>query len=96
MNAYVLKVNGERQEAVPCQRDGVLSPKTFSLRELQDIVGGFIEVLHLTDEVFMVVDEEGKLKGNFVNMEATKMVRKCGYDDYIVGDVLVCRSDMIE
>lgn len=97
MSAYILKPNGERIDVVPRAREENLNPETFSLTEMQDIVGGYIEVVRLTDEVFMVVDEEGKLKHYDYNPKATEMYQKCfGTWDYIVGTVLVCTSDMIE
>jgi len=35
--------------------------KFFKLKELQSIVGGYIECLYLKDNMTMVVNEEGKL-----------------------------------
>lgn len=97
MSAYILKPNGERIDVVPRARGGELNPSTFSLTEMQDIVGGYIQIVNLTDEVFMVVDEEGKFKDYDYNQKATEMVQKCfNTRDYIVGTVLVCSSDMIE
>lgn len=98
MSAYVLKTNGEKVDIVPQARGEELRPTTFHYTELQDVVGGYIEIIRLTDEVFMVVDEEGKLKDYYVNVAATEIFRKCfpKSNDYIVGDVLICSSDMID
>lgn len=68
----------------------------FSLEEMQKIVGGYIEILRLGSELIMVVNEEGKLNGLGFNAKATILARAAGYDDYIVGDVLVCPSDMVK
>ena len=64
----------------------------FSLEELQEIVGGYIEVLYLNDKEILVCDEDGKLKGYGLNYEATKVVQSNGISDYIVGDVLICST----
>lgn len=52
------------------------------LHEMQEIVGGYIEVIGLFDGIFCVLNEEGKLMGlpkNFVLAS-----------DVIVGDVFFC------
>lgn len=96
MKAYRLTPDGIRNEVVPYPRDGKASPETFTLRELQDLVGGYIEVIYLTDEVVMIVDEDGKMKGEYVNPEATKMFIKCKeVTDFIVGTVVVCEASML-
>lgn len=90
------------QEANIIMTNGVtigIKPKNgtdFSLEELQTIVDGHIEVLRLTDEQIMIVNEEGKLNGLSFNAKATRMVREAGYDDFIVGDVLVCHTNMVK
>lgn len=90
MRAYILTPHGEKQEASP-------SGDTFTLEELQNIVGGYIEVVRLTVDVVMVVDDEGKYKDKDYNEEATKLFHKCHpkTPDFIVGTVLVCDSKMI-
>ena len=66
--------------------------KTFSLKEMQKIVDGYIEVVGLRDGRIMVLNEEGKLKGMKLNEGATQMF---GFD-WVVGPVLVCPSEMME
>lgn len=69
----------------------------FGLEQLQEIVGGYIEIIPLAEGTMMVLNEEGKLDGLPYNLAATQMAR--GYifeDDFIVGDVLVCPSEMID
>lgn len=68
----------------------------YSLEELQEIVGGHIEILSLNDEEIMVLNEEGKILGLDLNDNATAIISEAGYwDDFIVGDVLVCKSDEV-
>ena len=43
-----------------------------TLEELQEKVGGNIEVAFSNDEVQIIIDEEGKLKGKEINMGATE------------------------
>lgn len=68
----------------------------YSLEELKEIVDGHIEVLYLNDEEMMVLNEEGKILGLDLNDNATAIISEAGYwDDFIVGDVLVCKNDEV-
>ena len=72
--AYILKVSG----------DEVLLEDT-SLEKLQEAVEGYIEIIPTIDKKFMVVNEEGLLKGLLVNPEASRLANR-----RIVGNVVVC------
>lgn len=76
---------------------GPKNGKDFQLEELQAVVGGYIECLPLagTKEI-MTVNEEGKLQGLPPNRNATRIIRGQGYEDYIAGDVLVCKEEEIK
>ena len=63
-----------------------IKDKAPNLEELQDMVGGIIQVIQLEDKQ-IIVDEEGKLKGKEFNVEA-KELWNVGYD-VIVGDAVV-------
>lgn len=71
--------------------------KDFSLKEMQEIVDGYIEILDLNDGRIIVLNEEGKCDGLPYNHLATLMYRK-SYNtlDFIVGDVLVCDSKQVK
>lgn len=87
--AYIYKSNGEIIETSPKNK------KDFSLKELKEIVGGYIEILDLKD-VYMVINEEGKLLDLPLNAEATTLYMLITHiNDYIVGDVLVCPKNQI-
>lgn len=90
MTSRIIKTNNEVIEVTP--KNGT----DFSLEELQEIVGGYIEILPLKDNEIMVINEEGKLDGLDYNSKATKEVQKCGLADFIVGDVLVCDTQMVK
>lgn len=91
--ATIYKTNGTTEEVFP--KNG----KNFTLDELTNIVGGFIEILFFDNGDLMVLNEEGKLLDMNYNMTATKLahthttISKC---DYIAGDVLVCKGSQIE
>ena len=72
----------------------------FQLEELQTIVGGYIEILHSRgDDTIMVINEEGKIQGLPENINATieaLLKGMIGWDDHIVGDVLVCKSEEVK
>lgn len=84
--AFIYQANGEIIPIMP--KDG----KFFTLKELQDIVKGYIEIVNLQDGRLMIVNEEGKLDGLKPNQEATKLY----VNDYIVGDVLVTPKEYID
>lgn len=70
----------------------VIEPKGiyFTLEELQEYVGGYIEIIKLPNNFIMVLDEEGLLKKKKVNKQATHIA-----GSVIVGDVIVCKSKMV-
>lgn len=88
--AVIIKTSGEAIKTSP--QNG----KYFQLKELQEFVGGFIEIAHLGDDAIMVLNEEGKLKGLEYNSVATNLYQSYyGMGDYIVGNVLVCERDLV-
>ena len=68
----------------------------FSLEELKSYVGGYIEALYgAGHDVYMILNEEGKLKDLPVNPLATEIFRTDfgGGQDYIVGDVIIIPAE---
>ena len=60
------------------------------LEKLQEIVGGYIGIVKLSDGRTMIVDEEGLLKDKPINKPATKLAQPSIHpNDYIVGNVVV-------
>ena len=84
MKAKILKTTGEVLEVEPKNKTD------FSLEELQEIVGGYIEIVQLGDRKVMVVNEEGVYMKLPINTKATNL-----YNSVIVGDVLICKSNQI-
>lgn len=74
--------------------------KTYTLEELQEFVGGNIELLFIPNsDKCMVVNEEGKIMHLPVNPIATSIFNVFfdnRYHDIIVGNVLLCESNQIE
>jgi hypothetical protein len=84
--ATLMKTNGQVIGVTP--RNG----ESFTLEELQDFVGGYIELVRLSEDVVMFVNEEGKLNGLHVNPKATILAsaeEAIGPTDIIVGDAVV-------
>ena len=94
----------EKRYAVLITTDGEIiskAPKNgtdFSLEELQEFVGGYIEILRMGGSLIMVVNEEGKLLDLPSNKTATKeyWFYTKNYSDYIVGNVLICESCLVK
>ena len=89
--AHIYYPNGDFQETQP--KNGT----TFELEEIQEIVGGYIEIIRLKDGRIIVVNEEGLNLNLPVNIEATNILRRDhSTTQYIVGTAIVCDADMIE
>lgn len=89
--ALILRTDGTQESKSPA--DG----KTFTLKELQDVVGGYIERVVLPNKKEIYLNEEGKLKGLKENPRATTLAAfVLGPGDYIVGDVIVCDPGEVE
>ena len=89
--AHVYYPNGDFQETQP--NNG----STFELEELQEVVGGYIEIVRLNDGRVIIVNEDGLSLNLPVNIEATNILRRDhSTTQYIVGNAIVCDADMVE
>jgi len=86
--AQFIKSNGAELELLP--EKGT----QFTLKELQDLVDGFIEIVPAKDGRLIIINEEGKLKDLPLNQKASLLYKFVG-KDVIVGDVLVCDKSEI-
>lgn len=78
----IIKTDGSMEPLVP-------KGKRVSLQEMQNVVGGLIEMVNLSDKV-MILNEEGKIFGLPLNHKATVLFqRDHGHGDVIVGDVIL-------
>ena len=84
--ATIIRTNGKKEDVRP--KNGT----DFTIEELREIVGGYIEIVRLPDNRIMVVNEEGKLYNLPKNVQATHIY---GYE-VIVGDVLVCDASQVK
>jgi hypothetical protein len=80
--------------------DGSISEVKFkgkkpSLEEMQQAVGGYIEMIPTKDKRMMVINEEGKMKHLPLNSVATSMVTLF-QGDFIVGDVLIGEPSLLK
>lgn len=87
--ATFIPIHGPEKEIGPKNGTG------FKLEELYALVGDPIEQVWLTDNKYMIINEEGKLKGFQVNERATELFQQEteNYSDWIVGHALVVSSD---
>ena len=69
-----------------------IKDKQPSLEDLQEMVGGYIQVISIGNKQ-IIVDEEGKIKDKPVNVEASD-VWGVNYD-LIVGDAVVLSDDAL-
>lgn len=82
--AQILKTTGEIET--------IIIDKSQRLIQLQNIVGGFIEIIKLKSNKYMIINEEGKLLNLPVNRLASSIYKQ----DIIVGNALICDKDEIE
>ncbi len=88
MFAYIMKADGEVGEIQPKDK------KKFTLDELQTLVGGLIEFTPQPikgEDMVLLVNEEGLLKGLEVNMEASNIAGRL-----VVGDAVYCNQELVE
>ena len=74
-------------------------PPYFSLQEMQEAVGGYIQFVYLKDGEILVIDDEGKMKGKDPNWQATILAhanQAISPNDLIVGDALYCDAGKID
>lgn len=91
--AKLIKTSGEVVEVRPS------NGKAFSLQELKDFVGGWIECLPCPNNLATIVcNEEGKLLDLPYNPIATEFMNVSfgNTRDYLVGDVLIAEDGEIE
>ena len=71
----------------------------LTLAEMQDFVGGNIELVYLNDDEVMVIDEEGKMKDKAVNPHATiKATRNKAIfnNDWIAGNAIIMPKEYLD
>lgn len=91
MKAQLIKTNGTETEIEP--QDG----KFFRLKELQKLVGGYIEVHTLDDGRLIVINEDGLSMGLPQNALATVAAHNLFTTGRgVVGDVVICNNDQME
>lgn len=76
----ILFPNGIEEKVVP--RDGA----AFCVNELQDLVDGYIGIESVNDKL-MIYAEDGE--DRIFNPTATNLIRECGIDKLISGNVLL-------
>lgn len=86
--ATLIKTNGETLQVTPKDK------KSFQLEELQNYVGGLIEIVYTKLGNPMIINEVGKIDGLPLNQTASELYQYNDYD-FIVGDVLLCEPDEI-
>lgn len=102
-NSLVLKVRqyllgGNKTEALQLKTNGVLTfykpedPKEFSLKEMQSLVGGYIQ-LYPTKKIpyFIICDEEGIQNNKEYNLTAKIIL---GFD--VVGDIALIPKELFK
>ena len=70
------------------------------LKTAQDFVGGYVEGISFPNGDYLIVNEEGKLRGLELNEPATKLWRETftkdkylfGYDDFVVGPAIYIKK----
>lgn len=87
--ATLMKIDGTTQEVFPQDKK-----RGFTLEELYKLVGGNCRLIEapgpFADGRLMIMDEEGKLNGQELNVEASrKFYEELGYPEMIMGNVIM-------
>ena len=75
-----------------------------TLESAQEFVGGYVEGVPFPNGDYLIVNEEGKLKGLDVNEKATKLWRDTfdndnyitGRKDFVVGHAILIKKDALK
>tara|TARA_R100001463_G_scaffold56773_2_gene108907 strand:- start:1531 stop:1800 length:270 start_codon:yes stop_codon:yes gene_type:complete len=88
MKAQLINTYGDVKSVKPN------NSKTFSLKELQEYVDGYIQIVKTRDDRIMIMNEEGK-NNNLPYNEIATSLYIYGKHDVVVGDVLVMDKELI-
>ena len=74
------------------------------LKAAQDFVGGYVEGITFPNGDYLIINEEGKLMGLPLNLEATALWRETfdndnyitGRDDFVVGPAILIRAKALD
>jgi len=74
------------------------------LKTAQDFVGGYVEGISFPNGDYLIVNEEGKLRGLELNVPATKLWRETftkdkyafGYDDWVSGPAILIKKQALK
>ena len=94
------KKNKDKAAGILFLADGGIKEIIFeglhvTLEEMQKCVGGYVEFVHLEDDLVLVVNEEGLINNLPHNEIATKILSLEGKAN-IVGDVLLIGTNFIK
>ena len=75
-----------------------------TLKEAQAFVGGYVEGISMPNGDYLIVNEEGKLKGLPFNEEASKLWKDTfdndnfitGRDDFVVGNAILIKKTALK
>lgn len=88
MKAQIINTYGDVKSVKPKNNN------TFTLKELQSFVDGYIQIVKTRDDRLMIMNEEGKINKLPYNEIATSLYIY-GTHDVVVGDVLVTDKELI-
>ena len=74
------------------------------LKTAQDFVGGYVEGISFPNGDYLIVNEEGKLRGLELNKPATKLWRETftkdkyafGHDDWVSGPAILIKKQALK
>ena len=75
-----------------------------TLESAQKFVGGYVEGITFPNGDYLIINEEGKLKGLPVNEDATNLWRSTftedkyafGFDDFVVGPAILIKANALK
>jgi len=86
----LIKSNGKEIPVFP-ENEGI-----FKLREVQEVIGGDVEILPIEIDSVMIIHKDCELKHLTFNKRATDIAFQNNVFRCITGDVLICASEEIE
>ena len=93
INANVIRPDGEVDSI------SLLEEEAARLRQLQELVGGYIETVSLPGERCMVINENGKDGPHMINHTATAIAHEAEAimpSDYIAGVAVILPAEVLQ
>lgn len=89
---WILETDGSKREVQPS------NGSAFTMEEVYKLIGAeTIEARYCSEDMMILMDEDGKRKGQPINYQATLLLESIlSKHDFVVGPVLYCSKELFK